>query len=147
MKPFVLNAFKGNLVVGWNLKDDLKALGVEHDRTFDLQVYFKEKRYVNGALNPTPYSLKDCHRHFFKKDSFQCGVHSAIQDARATRDMYFKYLELKEKYFDFSSYPGSVWRTPKNQKKFVDDPTDVNPNCQCKRGKSAKKLMSFVPKK
>lgn len=104
--------------------------------TFDLaKEYFKDE-------NNQPYKLKDTWEAFFQKE-IQCGIHSAIQDARATRDLYFKYLEIVKEHKSFSTCPIKITRTPRE--KWVFDPND---KCTCKKKEGQQnKTPFYVPKK
>lgn len=105
---------------------DLDALGIDHVNKEELQEYYfelKENPNNTELEIKQPYKLKDLANHFFGESNFQCGLHSAIQDARMTRDLYFKKLEVMK---DQPVFREKVMRSPKF--KYVFDPTDV---CKC----------------
>lgn len=92
---------KGNLLVGWNVGPDFLSLGVSATNVLDLaKDYFVDE-------NNQEYSLKDTYEHFFGK-KIQCEAHCAIVDARATRDVYYKYLEVVKEYLRWIDYPRSI---------------------------------------
>lgn len=111
------------------MASDLKALSVSAPRTEDLANYFVDK-------NSQPYSIRDLIRHFFGK-SVQCGLHSAIQDSRLTRDLYYKKKELELKYPDFRRYGETIERS---KSKWIPSAED---KCTCpkswKLGRKGKK--------
>jgi len=131
VQHFANLCFSNNTLVGFDMQNDLTSLAINVDKRDDLAQYFVDK-------NGQKYSLKDLCRHFFKDESFQCGIHSAIQDARKTRDLYFKKLELQAEYPDFRRYPEPIERSKKLPYKFDRD--DV---CRCeskkKRGAANRK--------
>lgn len=116
--------FDGVTVIGWDVKNDLAALELDGIQTDDLAGYFIDEL-------KQPYRLKDVYKHLFGKQ-IQCEMHCAINDARATRDIFHRYLELKEKYPEFKDYPGAVVRSPRE--KFHFNPNDV---CKCPKKKKS----------
>lgn len=117
---------RDNILVGFGMTPDLTALGIEHFNKEELQdFYYELKENPNNPdlMIQEPYKLKDLATHFFGKSNFQCGFHSAIHDARVTRDLYFKKLEIMK---NESAFHEKVVRSPKF--KYVFDPTDV---CNC----------------
>ncbi|CAL8068903.1 unnamed protein product [Orchesella dallaii] len=127
IQRFTNICFQNNILVGYDMDNDLKSLCVTADKKEDLSSYFVDE-------NNQKYSLRDLCKHFFNDDTIQCGLHSAIQDARRTRDLYMKMKELEEEWPDFKKYPGFVKRSPKSV--FVKDNNDI---CQCNSAKKQKR--------
>lgn len=78
-----------NTVVGLNVSNDVKSLELEPRdfNLFDLQGYYGD--------DDGPYSARTIANGVMKMESFQCEVHSAISDARFTRDIFFKKRVLE----------------------------------------------------
>lgn len=129
--------FDGNTVVGWDLDDDMKSLCLEkHFRTEDLSYFFLDEANQKRKL-------KDVYLHFKPpkpaedvdsgNDGFQCGIHSAIQDARATRDVHLEIQKWAKNNPNSITYPFNIPRSPKVDWK--TDPTDI---CRCQKKKKNK---------
>lgn len=129
--------FAGNIVVGWDLDNDLKSLGLEMGfKTEDLAYYFldtsNQKRKLKDVFlhfkHPIPIDGEDQ-----KNVAFQCGIHSAIQDARATRDVHFEFKKWTKLNPNCIVYPFDIPRSPKEN--FKNDPNDI---CRCQKKKKNK---------
>jgi hypothetical protein len=116
----------GNKLIGSDIGPDLKSLGIEHTNVEDLQDFsFEHVPAQNNPFRtvPTPFKLKDLARHYFGESDFQCGQHSAIADARMTRDLYRKKQELMQTQPIFTD---RIKRFPPSP--YVFDPND---RCTC----------------
>lgn len=102
-------------MVGLNTYNDLCGLDVCANYV-DLQHFYRDEA---GA-----YSAKSIAASLFKNQDFQCGTHSAIADARFTRDLFYKKLELEKA----GQGCPRISRLPKQ--KFVNAPGDY---CKCKQ--------------
>lgn len=120
-------AFTNTKLVGFGIENDLKSLKLTCKNTEDLKDYYLDE-------NQQPYSLKDLARDLLKENNFQCGVHSAISDARITRKLYYFKKKIIEKYPVFVKYPDKVTRTPRPP--YIQDPLDV---CTCNQNNAKKK--------
>jgi len=106
----------GNKLIGVNINEDLKSLRYRHVDTEDLQNYFKDN-------NKQPYSLKALAIDLLGKSKFQEDSHSAIQDARVTRDLF----RLKEDLAIRDAMEFEIERPARTPYSY--DPTD---RCFCK---------------
>lgn len=129
--------FDGNTVVGWDLDNDMKSLCInKHYRTEDIAYFFLDESNQKRKL-------KDVYMHFkpskpsddveAKNDGFQCGIHSAIQDARATRDVHLEIQKWTKLNPNAIVYPVNIPRSTKSNYKF--DPNDI---CRCQKKKKNK---------
>jgi len=117
--------------VGYDIKPDLDSLGVAHENVEDLSEYFSEN--VNEGKPFTKpdmkkYKLKDVFEHFYPGKLVQCGIHSAVSDARITMDVWKMKTKLTEQHPDSLIYFKPIARSVRA--KFVHDKTDV---CKCKK--------------
>jgi len=72
--------------VGYDVKPDLDSLGVAHENIEDLREYFSEN--VNEGKPFTKLCAKDVFEHTYPGKLVQCGIHSAVSDARITMDVW-----------------------------------------------------------
>jgi len=128
---------EGNKLVGYDISGDLKSIGIEDVTTDDLAEYFKE--YIPPVKygcrsSYTTYSLKDVAAHFFSDKGFQCSIHSALTDARMTRDLWIKKNECLEKYPSAKVFYDKINRSVKPKYQFV--PEDI---CKCNGSEKKRK--------
>ena len=88
----------GKLVIACDAPADFRALGLnpEHFDVYDIQQFWRD---ANGRK----YGLKNIYTHYFPEDqSFQQGVHDAVEDARATmrifRDVFIQQFRPTNRY-------------------------------------------------
>jgi hypothetical protein len=137
---FVRLCFNGNTVVGYDMDNDIKSLGLEPSefKKDDLADYYVEYKFATNSLKEVreKYSLKDLGIHYFAKN-IQCGQHSAIKDSRLTLKLWKKKQELHSTQPIFSDI---VKRSGKDKRAFIFDPKD---KCNCKKTKGTGKLSFF----
>lgn len=79
----------GNTVAGLDICNDFESIGIplKEVKFLELQDFYRDQ---NG-----PLSARTIASGVMKLKEFQCGIHSAIADARFTRDIYYKMKELQ----------------------------------------------------
>jgi len=66
-----------NTIVGFQIREDLRSLGVDHNSIEELQDFFKSDK-------GQPISVRNLAKEFLNGKEIQTGIHSAITDARVT---------------------------------------------------------------
>lgn len=98
----ILNLMEGKVLIGHALKNDLKALGIQHpwQMTRDTAKYepFQQVRFDDGVL--WPRKLKDLVKEKLQRD-IQSGIHSPYEDALAALDLYRTVRRKWEKAMDY----------------------------------------------
>ena len=109
---------EGNLLIGQDIKQDLISLQYNHRHIEDLQDFFKDRKRQ-------AYSLKALAQAYLDKDQVQEGAHSAIIDARLTRDLYFvkERLIIENDNSDIDINIPRPYKAP-----YIFDPRD---RCHC----------------
>jgi hypothetical protein len=111
------------------MKSDLQSLGIHHENLEDVSEYFSEDKNA-GKYGMKPniqkYRLSDTLTHFYPNKTFQCGVHSAIADARMTLMAWKKKKEMLAERPDSNLYFRSIQRSA--AKPFLKNKDDI---CTC----------------
>ena len=100
---------KGKILIGHDLSHDLAAIGMAHPKCqMRDTAYFQPLREFAGLpVNQRPSLKRLC--FFLLGRTIQDGCHSALEDARAALELYWKHETVWERYLVEQNLDRTVW--------------------------------------